>query len=174
LSLNTLANILRELGQREAALQAAQEAADIRRELAAQRPDTFQPDLAASLNTLATMCSELGQREAALRPAQEAVDIRRGLAVQRLDAFRPDLARSLMVLALCNREAGHTSRAVPLAHEAITTLQPVLLCHRDAHVSLMLAMVQNYLQMCESIGQAPDRQLLQPLLPYLNEGLDDA
>jgi hypothetical protein len=41
---------LADLGQREAALTACEEAAAIRRELAAAWPDTFLPDLAQSLN----------------------------------------------------------------------------------------------------------------------------
>ena len=41
-----------ELGRREDALAAAQEAIDIYRRLAAERPDAFLPDLAMSLNNL--------------------------------------------------------------------------------------------------------------------------
>jgi hypothetical protein len=47
----------------------------LRRQLAATRPDAFLPDLATSLNNLATFLSNLGQREAALAAAQEAVAI---------------------------------------------------------------------------------------------------
>ncbi len=64
-----------EVGQREAALAPAQEAADLYRELAAKAPDAYRPDLAMALNNLATSLSEVGQREAALAPAQEAVAI---------------------------------------------------------------------------------------------------
>ncbi len=74
-SLNNLAKFLSDLGQREEALQAAQEAVAMRRELAAQRPDAFRPDLATSLNNLANFLSELGQREEALQAAEEAVTL---------------------------------------------------------------------------------------------------
>ena len=74
-SLNNVANHLSELGQREAALAAAQEAVQLYRPLAAARPDAFQPALASSLNNVATFFSELGQREAALAAAQEAVSL---------------------------------------------------------------------------------------------------
>ena len=67
---------------------------DIRRALAAQRPDAFLPDLAASLNNLHVMWGELGRREDALALAQEAVHIRRTLAAQRPDAFPPPVWRS--------------------------------------------------------------------------------
>ena len=48
--------MLSDLGRREAALQAAEEAAALYRELARARPDAFTPDLAGSLNNLANMC----------------------------------------------------------------------------------------------------------------------
>ena len=51
-SLNNLSNRLADLGRREDALAAIEEAAAIRRELAAARPDAFRPDLAMSLNNL--------------------------------------------------------------------------------------------------------------------------
>lgn len=51
-ALNNLANHLSDLGQREPALQAAQEAVDIRHQLADERPQAFRPDLAMSLGTI--------------------------------------------------------------------------------------------------------------------------
>ena len=93
--------MLSELGRREEALAAAQEAADLYRGLAAERPDAFTPDLAMSLNNLANWLSELGRREEALAAAQEAADLYRGLAAARPDAFTPDLAMSLNNLAKC-------------------------------------------------------------------------
>jgi tetratricopeptide (TPR) repeat protein len=67
-----LAVRLGDLGQREEALAAIQEAVTIRRELAAARPDAFRPDLASSLNNLAIRLGDLGQREEALAAIQEA------------------------------------------------------------------------------------------------------
>ena len=52
MSLNNLGHQLSELGRREDALAAAQEAVEIHRRLAAERPDAFLPDLATSLNNL--------------------------------------------------------------------------------------------------------------------------
>ena len=74
MSLNNLANRLSDLGRREAALQAAEEASALPRAGRA-RPEAFTPDLAMSLNNLATMLSDLGRREAALQAAEEAVDL---------------------------------------------------------------------------------------------------
>ena len=103
---NNLANRLRELGNREAALSAAREAADLYRALATQRPDAFGPHLAGSLNTLAFMLTEQGDREAALSAAREAADLHRALAAQRPDAFRPVLAMSLNNMAIALSEMG--------------------------------------------------------------------
>jgi len=64
------------MGQREAALAAAEEAVTIYRTLAEARPAVFQPDLARSLTTLADSLSEVGRREEALAAAEEAVIIR--------------------------------------------------------------------------------------------------
>ena len=163
--LNNLANMLSELGQREPALLAAQEAVDLYRELAAQRPDMFRPDLAGSLNNLANMLSALGQREPALLAAQEAVDLYRELAAQRPDVYRPDLAMSLIVLALCTRDVSSAVDALPFAHDAVATLSPEFLRHQSSHSGLMRAMLRDYLQLCQSAGQAPDLELLAPLLP---------
>ena len=51
-SLNNLGLDLSDLGRREEALAASQEAVEIRRRLAAARPDAFLPDLARSLSAL--------------------------------------------------------------------------------------------------------------------------
>ena len=115
---NNLAVRLSELGDREAALSAAREAADLYRALAAQRPDAFRPDLAMSLNNLATMLSDLGDREAALSAAREAADLYRALAAQRPDAFRPDLAMSLNNLANRLSDLGDREAALSAAREA--------------------------------------------------------
>ena len=59
-SLNNLSVRLGDLGRREEALAAIQEAVTIRRELAAARPDAFRPDLAGSLNNLSTAAGRPG------------------------------------------------------------------------------------------------------------------
>ncbi len=69
-----------ELGRHEDALAAAQEACEIYRRLAADRPDAFLSMLAMSLNHLSARLSDLGRREDALAAAQEAAEIRRRLS----------------------------------------------------------------------------------------------
>ncbi len=103
---------LSAVGDREAALSAAREAADLYRALSAQRPDAFRPDLALSLNNLAAMLSGVGDREAALSAAREAADLYRALSAQRPDAFRPDLALSLNNLATMLSDVGDREAAL--------------------------------------------------------------
>jgi len=73
--LNRLGFALSALGRRAEALQATQEAVEIRRRLAAQHPDAFLPDLAMSLNNLGNRLSEIGEPEKALAAYEEAVRI---------------------------------------------------------------------------------------------------
>ena len=82
MSLNNQSDRLADLGRREEALAAIEEAVTIRRELAAARPDAFLPDLAMSLNNQSSRLSELGRREDALAAIEEAVTIRRELAAR--------------------------------------------------------------------------------------------
>ena len=98
-SLNNLSNRLGELGQREDALAAIEEAAQVYRELAVARPDAFLPDLAASLNNLSNRLGELGQREDALAAIEEAAQVYRQLAARWPDVYQPDLDQSVAALA---------------------------------------------------------------------------
>jgi len=118
-SLNDLSVRLGELGRREEALAAIQEAVTIRRELAAARPDAFRPDLAMALNNLAADLTDLGRREEALAAIQEAAGVYRELAAARPDTFRPDLAASLTNLAEVLGELGWRKEALAAIQEAI-------------------------------------------------------
>ncbi len=95
-ALTMLSLALDQLGQREAASEAAQAAVSLYRVLADADADAFLPDLAMSLNNYANSLSALGQREPALAAARESVDTYRQLAQARPDAFLPNLAASLI------------------------------------------------------------------------------
>jgi tetratricopeptide (TPR) repeat protein len=161
--------MLSDLGRREPALEAAQEAAVLYRELAAQRPDAFRPGLAMSLNNLAIRLSDLGRREPALEAAQEAVAIRRELAAQRPDMFRPDLAVSMAVQANCLDGLDRPAEAMASNAEAIATLSLAFAEHPAAFGHWMAPMVQEYLERCERLGQSPDIELLEPVAAIMQE-----
>jgi len=118
-SLNTLANMLSDVGRREEALAQVEEAVRICRQLEQQRPDTFLPDMAMSLHNLASRLSELGRWEEALAQAEEAVRIYRQLAQLRLDAFLPNLATALNNQANILGDLGRREEALAQAEEAL-------------------------------------------------------
>ena len=64
---------MREFGQPEAGLAAAWEAVALRRELAAQHPDAFRPDLAMSLMVLSRCLDEFDRQEDGLASNAEAI-----------------------------------------------------------------------------------------------------
>ena len=103
MSLNNQSLRLADLGRREEALAAIQEAVTIRRQLAEARPDAFLPDLATSLNNQSLRLADLGRREEALAAIQEAVTIRRELAARWPDAYRHELEQSLQIAAWLER-----------------------------------------------------------------------
>ena len=74
MSLNNLANRLAELGQRQAALAPAQQAADTYRALAQANPDAYLPNLAMSLNNLANRLAEVGRTAEALDAYATCID----------------------------------------------------------------------------------------------------
>ncbi|MFI1177881.1 tetratricopeptide repeat protein, partial [Streptomyces melanogenes] len=78
-SLNNLSVRLGDVGRREEALAAVNEAVDIWRDLARSRPDAFLPDLATCLNNLSADLGAVGRREEALAAVNEAVKVYRDL-----------------------------------------------------------------------------------------------
>jgi tetratricopeptide (TPR) repeat protein len=129
-SLNTLSVRLADLGRREEALAASEEATDTYRELAIAR--AFRPDLAMSLRNLSNRLADLGRREDALAAIQEAVTIRRKLAAARPDAFRLDLAGALNVLSSGLAALGRTEEALAAIQEATQTYRELAAAHPDA------------------------------------------
>jgi hypothetical protein len=113
-----LSNRLGDLGRREEALAAIEEAVTIRRELARARPDAFLPDLAMSLNNQSADLGDLGRREEALAAIEEAVTIRRELARARPRLFGSALSRSLDHLAGLLSALGRNTEAEAARAEA--------------------------------------------------------
>ncbi|MFE4633979.1 tetratricopeptide repeat protein [Streptomyces sp. NPDC056773] len=118
-SLNNLSIRLGDLGRREEALAAINEAVDVYRELAQQRPGASLPDLAMSLNNLAVDLGSLGRREEALAAINEAVDVYRELAQQRPEVFLPYLAAGLNNLSNRLGDLGRREEALAAINEAV-------------------------------------------------------
>jgi hypothetical protein len=160
-SLGNLGSRLSDLGRREEALAASQEALDIIRRLAQSRPNAFLPDLAGSLNNTGAMLSNLGRREEALAASKESVDIRRRLAQSRPDAFLPDLARSLGVhsgaLAALDRHAEAARAAV----DALRMLLPYVQRYPETYGALARAIIADIKRYSDAGGQVCDESLLE-------------
>jgi CHAT domain-containing protein len=86
---------LYETRQLEAALAAYEEAEGIHRQLAAQQPEVYAPDLAWTLANKGNALQELRRYEAAVAAYEEAEGIHRQLAAQQLEVYAPNLARTL-------------------------------------------------------------------------------
>jgi len=117
-SLSNLSNRLGELGRPEEALQAIQEAVELYRPLAEQRPEALRSDLAGSLNNLSIRLAELGRPEEALQAIREAVELYRALAERWPKAFRPQLVIALGTLSRCLAELDRPREARDAADEA--------------------------------------------------------
>ncbi|MFD6892705.1 tetratricopeptide repeat protein, partial [Streptomyces sp. NPDC059957] len=88
----------------EEALAAINEAVDVYRVLAGQRPGVFLPDLAMTLNNLSVDLGNLGRHEEALAAINEVVKIRRELARLRPHVHQRELDRSLQLRSLLREE----------------------------------------------------------------------
>jgi hypothetical protein len=113
--------------------------------------------------------SDLGRREGALAAAQEAVEVYRGLAKDRPDAFLPDLARSLGTLGTCFRAANRRDDALRAFADGVRTLKPAFLAHTEAFAPLMGALARDYIMLSTEVGEAPDMELLAPILARFEE-----
>jgi tetratricopeptide (TPR) repeat protein len=134
-ALNNLGARLGELGRREEALAAGQEAIDIKRRLAKSRPDALLPGLADGLDNIATDLSWLGRREEALAASQESVDIYRRLAQTHADAFLSRLAVLLNNLSVRLSNVGRREEALAASQEAVDTLRRVMQTRPDVVLS---------------------------------------
>ena len=124
---------LNQIGRREEALSATQEAVGRYRGLAEARPDPFLPaHLVASLNNLGMMLGNLGRREEALSATQEAVRHYRGLAGARPDAFLPGLAGALTNLGRDLSAVGDLEGAKAATQEAVQAYRQLAEAHPDA------------------------------------------
>jgi tetratricopeptide (TPR) repeat protein len=146
-------NSLGDLGRREEALAAIEEAVTTYRTLAQGRPDTFLPDLAASLNNQSGRLSELGRRKEALAAIEEAVTVYRILAQGRPDTYLPDLAASLNNLAPRLSGLGRREEALAAIEEAVTIYRTLAQTHPDAFLPDLAGSLNNQSGRLSELGR---------------------
>jgi len=147
---------LSAVGRREDALAATNEAVQVYRGLARNRPDAFLSALATSLNNLGNMLSDLGRREDALAATDEAVQIRRGLAQARPDAFLPDLASSLTNLGNMLSDLGRREDALAASDEAAQAYRGLVETRPDAFLPDLALSLNNVGNMLSDLGRRED------------------
>jgi tetratricopeptide (TPR) repeat protein len=147
---------LSELGRREDALAAVEEAVLLYRTLAAQHPDTFRLDLAMSLSNLANRLSALGRREDALVAAADAVALYRTLEAKYSDAFRRNLAVSLNTLANRLSELGQQEAALAAAEEAVLLYRTLATLRLDALRPDLATSLNNLANRLTELGRRED------------------
>jgi tetratricopeptide (TPR) repeat protein len=105
------------------ALDAAREAAEIQRRLAADNPDSWLPGLPGMLVSLAEQYNDASRHHEALPPAEEAVAIAREHAATDPEGFLHDLGCSLTQLAAALGGLSRPSEAVAVGREAVDVLR---------------------------------------------------
>jgi hypothetical protein len=162
ISLNHLSSRLAGVGQRQAALAAAQEAVGIRRQLAETNPDAYLPDLAGAVSNLGSWLAEVGERQAALAAAQEAADTFRQLAETNPDAYLPGLAASLSNLGVRLAEVGQRGAALVPALEAVGIRHQLAQANPDAYLPDLAISLNNIGSLLASVGH-PEAALVPAL-----------
>lgn len=169
MSLNNCAAILSNLERYAEGLAAFEEALQIRRQLAATRPNVFLVDVAVSLNNISASLTVLGRGQEALAASEEAVHILRQLAATRPDALLPDLAKALSGLGTCHVALANLKEAISAFLEGVRILSQFFLNQPIAHAHLMADLVTNYLRTTQSAGVTPDLELLSPIWEIFNQ-----
>ena len=123
---HNLANRLSGVRRSGEALEVAQEAVRLRRDLVQASPEAYTPDLAMSLNNLASVLSGVRRSGEALEVAQEAVRLRRDLVQASPEAHMPDLAASLSNLATILQKKGQYEEALNVFTEGFDRFSPAL------------------------------------------------
>ena len=151
--LHNLANRLLGVGRSGEALEVAQEAVGLYRELVEVSPAAYTPDLAASLNNLAGFLSGVGRSGEALEVAQEAVDLYRELAQASPAAYTPDLAGALNNLATILSGVGRSGEALEVAQEAVDLYRELAQASPAAYTPDLAGALNNLANILSEEGQ---------------------
>ena len=148
-----VANRLSEVGRSGEALEVAQEAVGLYRDLVEASPAAYTPDLAGSLNNLAGFLSGAGRSGEALEAAQEAVRLRRELVEASPAAYTPDLAGSLNNLANRLSGVGRSGEALEAAQEAVGLYRELVEASPAAYTPDLAASLNNLANILKEKGQ---------------------
>jgi hypothetical protein len=145
-----------EIGRREEAPAATEEAVGLYRRLAEARPDAFLHDLAGSLNNLGGDLDAVGRREDALAATEEAVGLYRRLAEARPDASLPGLATSLDNLGIRLSAVGRREDALAATEEAVAIRRSLAEARPDAFLPDLAMSLNNLGIRLSAVGRRED------------------
>lgn len=152
-AMNNLATVLNTLGRREEALEQAEHAVGLYRQLVQTHPDSFLADLAMSLNNLASVLNTLGRREEALTKVEEAVQLYQQFAQARPDAILPALATSLNNLANALSELGHREEGLAQIKKAVQLFHKLAQAHPDEFLPDLAMSLNNLANTLSALGR---------------------
>ena len=142
-AVNNLAVRLGDVGRRDEALEAAQEAAGLYRNLARANAAAYLANLAGSVTNLAVRLGDVGRRDEALEAAEEAAGLYRDLAGRNPAAYLPNLALSVDNLAIQLAGAGRGDEALVAAEEAVTIRRDLAARNPAGHLPDLATSVNN-------------------------------
>lgn len=166
MALLTLSRLYREVGRRDDALAAAEDAVRVYRQLEPTGGGTFQGELGKALGTLAVEFSRLGRREEALERAEEAVHIFRQLEQAHPGALSPDLASSLGTLTAISAMLGRNEEAVARGKEAVDILRKLAQLRPGAFLPALSGSLNNLSTTLSQLGRREEA------LGYAREAVD--
>ncbi|MFJ9690408.1 tetratricopeptide repeat protein, partial [Streptomyces bacillaris] len=157
-ALNNLSVRLGEVGRREEALGAVEEAVRHYRALAEASPDAYLPDLAMALTNLSVDLGEVGRREEGLGASEEAVRHYRALAEASLDAYLPDLASALNNLSIRLGEVGRREEGLGAVEEAVRHYRALAEATPDAYLPDLASALNNLSVDLGKVGRREEAQ----------------
>jgi tetratricopeptide (TPR) repeat protein len=142
--------VLETMGRYQEAFDWTQEAVDLCRELANDRPDAFTAQLAQGLSNLSSSLAALQRSEEALSCAWEATTLFGELATERPWSFISSYARSMSQLGLLSA-GGDVAYGVELCEESVRIFHDLSKQHKELH-DLHLARALGNLGVTRSLG----------------------
>jgi tetratricopeptide (TPR) repeat protein len=118
-TLNSLGVLNRAENRKAEARKDFEEALVIRRALASQTPDVYEPGVAQTLDNLGVLNRDEHRKAEARKSFEEALAIRRALASQTPDVYRPYVAQTLDNLGVLNHDENRNAEARKNFEEAL-------------------------------------------------------
>jgi len=151
--LGILGIALSDLGERDAARNAFEEALEIRRPLAAADPMAYEPDVATTLNNLGNVLGALGERDAARKACEEALEIRRRFAAVYPTDYEPGVAAILNNLGNVLGALGELDAARKACEEALAIRRRLAVADRMAYEPDVAATLNNLGNVLGDLGE---------------------